>query len=183
MTVICLLRGVNVGSHQIKMAELRDLFAQGLGFQNVRTFIQSGNVLFETGKRPDAKGLEKAIHDRFGFQADVLLRTAAELDEAIARNPFAGREGIDNSKLIVTFLSRDHGQEAAARLQAMDLAGEEAHLVGNHLYMYFHEGVGKTKLRFPALAKAVGEPGTGRNWNSVLKLAAMARESGVKGGG
>lgn len=174
MTIVCLLRGVNVGgNHKMKMDALRDLFTE-LGYTNPRTFIQSGNIVFEARKLPDAMKLEQAIEARFGFHSGVILRTAAELRETIERNPFAGREGIDASRLLVTFLSRDPGAEAGAKLLALDLAGEEAHLRGRDLYIYFQQGMGKTKLKFPAVAKALGEPGTGRNWNSVLKLAEMA---------
>lgn len=176
MTTICLLRGVNVGGHQIKMAELRDCFSETLGFEDVRTFIQSGNVVFRSRKKPDPQKIEKAVETRFGFHSDVILRTPEEWKETIARNPFAGRENLVSGKLVVTFLQRDPGTEAGAKLQALDLAGEEAHLRGRDLYIYFHNGMGKTKLKFSALTKAIGEAGTGRNWNSVLKLAAMASE-------
>lgn len=173
--IVCLLRAVNVGGHHsMKMVELQDLFATQLGFDNPRTFIQSGNIVFGARKMPDSAKLEKAIEERFGFHSDVILRTAEELSETIARNPFAGRAELDGSRLLVTFLSRDPAPDAAAKLQAMDMPGEEAHLRGRDLYIYFHEGVGKTKLKFPALARILGEPGTARNWNSVLKLAEMA---------
>jgi uncharacterized protein (DUF1697 family) len=175
MTILCLLRGVNVGgNHKMKMEELRQLFID-LGYTNARTFIQSGNIVFKAQKMPDAKKLEKAIEERFGFHSDVILRTATEMQETIARNPFADREGLDGSRLLVTFLSRDPAPDGAQKLQAMDLAGEEAHLRGRELFIYFQNGAGKTKLKFPAVAKALGESGTARNWNSVLKLAEMAR--------
>jgi uncharacterized protein (DUF1697 family) len=174
MTVVCLLRGVNVGgSHKMKMDALRDLFTE-LGYANPRTLIQSGNIVFEARRLPDSRKLESAIESRFGFHSDVVLRTAEELGETIHGNPFAGREGINPSRLLVTFLSRDPGTEAEASLHALDLAGEEAHLRGRDLYIYFQQGIGKTRLKFPALAKALGESGTARNWNTVLKLVEMA---------
>jgi len=159
----------------MKMDALRELFANQLGFDDPRTFIQSGNIVFGTRRIPDAAKIGKAIEKRFGFHADVILRTAEELRDTIARNPFAGRPELDGSRLLVTFLSRHPAVDCNEKLQAMDLAGEEAHLLGRELYLYFRGGVGRTKLKFPVLTRILGEPGTARNWNSVLKLAEFSK--------
>lgn len=181
MVLICLLRGVNLGGHhKIKMEELRALFADQLGYQSPRTFIQSGNVVFEVrGGRKEVvitDAIEKAIEARFGFHSDVILRSPSEMAGVIERNPFVGRPALDPSRLVVTFLSRIPDAAAGARLASVDAAGEELHLIGRELYMYFRDGIGKTKLNFKKIARAVGEDGTGRNWNSVVKLEELARE-------
>src|ERR1700722_2659503 len=96
--IISLLRGVNVGGHNmIKMDALRSLY-ESLGLRKVETFIQSGNVIFTTQARDRTaltKRIEEAIEQKFGFHSDVILRTAAELRDALARNPFAERLDID----------------------------------------------------------------------------------------
>src|SRR5688500_13547972 len=108
--VISMLRGVNVGAHnRIKMDELRAVY-ESLDLKDVRTYVQSGNVVFRTKARELgrlAAGIEDAIQRRFGFRSDVILRTPSELREAIAKNPFAKRSGIEASKLLVTFLAND----------------------------------------------------------------------------
>src|SRR5258708_1641774 len=107
--VISMLRGVNVGGHRkVGMEALRTLY-ESLGFEDPQTYIQSGNVVFRTKARDlvaVAARIEDAIGESYGFRPDVILRTAAELRDAITRNPFAARPGIDPAKLLVMFLSR-----------------------------------------------------------------------------
>ncbi len=108
--VVSMLRGVNVvGRNKIDMPALRALY-QRLGLRNPQTYIQSGNVVFateETDLKPLATRIESAIEKKFGFRPAVVLRTAAELRDAIARNPFASRAGILPNRLIVFFLAAD----------------------------------------------------------------------------
>lgn len=176
-TVVSLLRGVNVGGHhQVPMDKLRALH-ESLGHREVRTYIQSGNVVFRTS----ARGLPRlaaeigaAIEKTFGFRCDVVLRTAAELRAVVEHNPFAGRPGLDPAKLAVTFLPLDPPAGAAARLAALPIAPEEVHLISRELYTYFPNGMGRTKMPFAAVARVLGSPGTARNWNTVVKLLEMA---------
>jgi uncharacterized protein (DUF1697 family) len=181
--VIALLRGVNVGGHRkVPMARLRQL-CETLGFRDPQTYVQSGNVVFRSSLKPIAKiqaHLELGIAAEFGFTVDTVLRTSRELQHCFAANPFRARPDIEPAKLLVTFLKT--APSAVAR-QAFDAlkAGpfaahlEELHLIGRELFIHFPNGMGKTKLSFPAIAKALGEPGTARNWNSVTKLLEMAR--------
>src|SRR5271166_158926 len=108
--VISMLRGVNVGGHnKIKMDALRDLY-KSLGLRDAQTYVQSGNVAFKTdaeGLASLAKRIEDAIERKFGFRPGVTLRTAADLRDVIARNPFAKRRDVDPGKLIVTFLAAE----------------------------------------------------------------------------
>ena len=113
--IISMLRGVNVGGHNlIKMDALRACF-EGMKLRDPQTYVQSGNVIF--GARDQdlprlARRIEKAIESTFGFRPDVILRTSAEMQGVIKRNPFATRTGIEPGKLVVTFLPEDPGEEA-----------------------------------------------------------------------
>lgn len=173
--LISMLRGVNVGGHnKIKMDALRSLY-ESLKFTDCQTYVQSGNVVFAMRERdPDlnslATRLQSAIARKFGFSPDVILRTSAELRAAIATNPFAKRAGIDSSKLLVAFLASDPGAQARANLSAIKIAPEEVIFAGRELYIYFPNGIGRAKLSWPAIDRALKVPLTGRNWNTVTKL-------------
>ncbi len=174
--IISLLRGVNVGGHhKIKMDALRALY-ESLGLRNPQTYIQSGNVVFRTSERDTSKlaaRIESAIEKKCSFRPDVILRTESELRDVIARNPFAKRNGIEPNKLAVIFLAQE--PEPAARTAVLSIKPdpEELHLLGRELYIYFPDGMGRSKLP-AALAKAMKNAGTARNWNTVAKLLEMA---------
>src|SRR5450759_5835900 len=112
--IISMLRAVNVGAHnRIKMDALRAIY-ESLGLRDPQTYVQSGNVVSRTDKRDLvalAKRIEDAIEQGFGFRPAVILRTSGELRDAIARNPFAKRSGIEPSKILVYFLASDPGAE------------------------------------------------------------------------
>jgi uncharacterized protein (DUF1697 family) len=175
--VISLLRGVNVGGHnKVKMDALRSLY-ESLNLRNACTYVQSGNVIFRTDERNFvslASRVENAIERNFGFRPDVIVRTASELRDVIARNPFAARRGIDASKLLVVFLARDPGLEARDRVLKINADPEELQIGGRELYIHFPNGMGRSKLSVAAIERALGVPGTGRNWNTVTKLLEIA---------
>ncbi len=168
--IISLLRGVNVGGHhKIKMDELRALY-ESLGLRDPQTYVQSGNVVCESKERNLAAlagKIETAIEKKFGFRPDVVLRTASEMRDVVTRNPFAKRKDTNPSKLIVFFLTRDPGEFAITTER------EEVHFRGRELYIYFPDGMGRSKL-VPVLSRALKNTGTARNWNTVTKLLAMA---------
>jgi uncharacterized protein (DUF1697 family) len=179
MTVmICLLRGVNVGGHNmIKMDALRAL-CESLGHSKVQTYVQSGNVVFQTGERDGAKlaaKIEDDIAKKNGFRPDVILRTAAEMREVIAKNPFAKRNGIEPGKLIVTFLADQLSAKMKAAVLGLKPDLEEIRVHGRELYIYFPDGSGRSKL-VPLLSRVLKNKGAGRNWNTVLKLLEMAEK-------
>jgi uncharacterized protein (DUF1697 family) len=158
------------------MADLKALY-ESLGLSGVETLIQSGNVVFRTAERNAdrvAERIEGAIEERFGFRPPVVVRTAAELRSAVERNPFAGRNGIEPSKLAVNFLARAAEAAAHERLRALPEAPEEVVLDGRELYIYFPNGMARPKLSAAQLDKAVGVAMTARNWNTVGKLLEMA---------
>jgi len=181
--VISLLRGVNVGGHnKIPMDALRDL-CQSLGLRNPQTYVQSGNVVFTTAERNLAAlggRMEQEIEKKLAVRTRVILRTAREWREVIARNPFAARAGIAPNRLLVTFLAARPSDEARARALAIQADPEELHVVGRELYTHYPNGMASPKLSMPAVERALGTVGTGRNWNTVLALHELAgrQESG-----
>lgn len=176
--VISMLRGVNVGGHnKIKMDALRALY-ESLKFTGCQTFIQSGNVIFKTKERNLAKlssQIQTAIERSFGFRPDVILRTSDELRDVIARNPFAKRRGIEPGKLVVTFLASVPAPETRDNLLKLKTDPDELHIDGRELYIYFPNGMGRSKL-WSLIERTLKISGTGRNWNSVTKMLAIADE-------
>ena len=175
--VISMLQGVNLGSHhRIKMDDLRSLY-ESLELRDVRTYVQSGNVVFKTRERDLPRlirRIETEIERTFGFHSDVILRTTSEMKTVVARNPFAKRRGIEPAKLLVTFLAGDPGEEARDKVRSIETHPEELHIEHRELYVYFPNGIGRSKLPAGALKSALKVPGTARNWNSVTKLLEIA---------
>ena len=180
MTVVVgLLRGVNVGGkHKIRMETLRAL-CESLGFEEPRTFIQSGNVVFRTRQRNLrllAERLEEAIERGHGFRPAVVLRTVADMRGVVARNPFGTRRDIEPAKLVVTFLADQPAVSACQKVLAMKTDPEELRIVGREMFIHFPLGMGRTKVPTAQIEKTLGTPGTGRNWNTVLKLLDIAEQ-------
>jgi uncharacterized protein (DUF1697 family) len=168
MTVyVALLRAINVGgSGKLPMTKLK-MLCDDLGFEDVRTYIQSGNVIFESRKTEEAvrKGLEAALGKVLRHPADVALRTAAEMAMVLAGNPFAKAPP---AKVGVAFLGK---HVSKGMLKDVTIPGkEEVGLGRREVYIHFPDGMGRSKLKLP---KAWG-PATVRNINTVGKLAAMA---------
>jgi uncharacterized protein (DUF1697 family) len=177
--IICMLRGVNVGGHNLIKMDALKVLCVSLKLKDPHTYVQSGNVIFKTDEKDVAK-LAKRIQDtidkNFGFRPEVILRTAADFRDVIKRNPFAKRNGIEPSKLLVTFLAAGPGKEA--REQALDINTdpEELHIIGREAYIYFLNGQGRSKLPWPKIERALQTSGTGRNWNSVTKMLEIAEK-------
>lgn len=166
--VIALLRAVNLGgTSKLAMADLKAI-CEGLGFEDVTTYIQSGNVLFRSGLEPAQAGrmLDEALAEKLGKAPGVMVRSRADLEAIAAANPFP--DAMPNF-LIVTFLPEKAPADALDIFTAPD--GEEAHVADREIYVHYPNGSGRSKLKLPAL-----KPGTGRNLNTVRKLAEMAAE-------
>jgi uncharacterized protein (DUF1697 family) len=174
-----MLRGINLAKHhRIGMDALRGLY-ESLGLREVATYIQSGNVIFQTQARnldPVARWIEDAFEGRFGFRADVMLRTPAQLREVIARNPFAARGGIDPARLVVSFLRSHPAPQARNKVLALKVGPEELFMEGRELYVYYPDGIGRSKLVPALLDRNLGTPSTARNWNTVRKLLELAEK-------
>jgi uncharacterized protein (DUF1697 family) len=180
--IVSLLRGVNVGGHnKIKMDALRTLY-ESLGLGNPVTYVQSGNVVFTTEQTdlPElASMIAGGIQRSFGFRPEVILRTISEIRDVLAKNPFLNRNGLDPSKLLVLFLINDPG--ALETLRTLETDGEEVVIHGREVYIYFPDGMGRSKL--PALlASVIKAPATGRNWRTVTKLSEIAERLEAFGG-
>jgi len=182
--IISMLRGVNVGGrNKIKMEALRALY-ESVKLHDAQTYVQSGNVIFRTDERDLlrlAMRIEDGIEKKFGFCPDVILRTAAEMRDVIARNPFAKRRGIEPGKLLVSFLVSDPGEEGREKLRQMNCDPEELRIEGREVYIYFPNGMGRSKLPWARLHKILKTPATGRNWNSVTKMLEMAEKLEASG--
>lgn len=172
-TQIALLRAVNVGgTGKVPMAQLRAVI-EGLGFCDVRTLLQSGNVVFGAGTRKPASvepTLEAAVAKAFGVATDIHVRTAAELAAVAAANPFPTEAQSDPARLHVLFLRKAPPKAAFATLQAAIVGKERVRGDGRHAYIHFPDGAGASKLTPAMLARHLGAGGTARNWNTVRKL-------------
>lgn len=178
---IALLRGINIGPHKrMKMEKLRASCEQ-LGFKQVQTLIQSGNVVFQAAKiSPEAvsRKIEKQIETDFGFSADVITRTKEELGGIIEKNPFLGRKEMDQAKLHVVFVPQAPSPEAIKKLESLTLSPDKVHPAGKEIYFYFPNGVSGSSLWKHPLDRVLGVTGTMRNWNAVTKLHEMVVKCG-----
>lgn len=163
---IALLRGINVvGANQLAMKDLVALCGD-CGFQNARTWIQSGNAVFESKLKEEAirRTLEKALAGKMTRPIAVMVRTPAEMRAVIEANPFPDKEG---SKVAVVFFA---GNAPAQKVEGLrGPAGEQVVRGKREIYIYYPEGQGRSKLRLPWK-----EPGTIRNMNTVRKLAELS---------
>ena len=175
MTHIALLRAVNVGgTGRVPMAELRAMFAK-LGFEDAQTLLQSGNVVFDGGKQKCAELetlLENETEKKFKHRPDYMIRTGAEWQKLVAANPFVREAKADPGRLVVLPFKKKPSGDIKA-LRAAIKGKETVELVGRELYAYYPDGQGNSKLNGALIEKHLGARGTARNWNTVLKLAAL----------
>lgn len=178
-TYIALFRGINVGStRSLPMRELVELLA-GLGLQKIRTYIQSGNVVFETDENELARltqRISQAVEERRGFAPAVLLLEAADLENAIAANPYPEAEPSPKT-LHVFFLAEPPPNPDLEKLERIKLDSERFTLQGKLFYLHAPVGIGRSKLA-ASVEKALGVPATGRNWRTVGEIMALAKASG-----
>lgn len=183
MTVyIALLRGINVGGKNIiKMADLRQMFAS-LGMQCVRTYIQSGNVLFESDEEETAlrQKVENEIKNVFGLTVPVVLRTAEEMNWIANKCPFSEKEILEaestceGESLYVAMLAEQPSQEGIERLQVYNTDKEKFRVSGRDVFLLFHQSIRNSKL-----ANNLGKlevTATVRNWKTVNKLVALTEQ-------
>jgi uncharacterized protein (DUF1697 family) len=168
---VALLRAVNVGgAGKLAMGDLRAC-CEGLGFADVRTLLQSGNVVFKAGALNGAaleQTLEAALEAILGLKTEVFVRDGAELGDIVAANPFPAFAKKDPSHLVVVFMKKATGAADRQAIAAATKRGpEEAKAHGRQVYITYSAGIGRSTLKLPV-------EGTARNWNTVTKLAAMA---------
>ena len=177
MTYIAMLRGINVGrGKMVKMERLRTLFA-GLGFGEVKTYVQSGNVVFQSERKSPAeltRTIEAKIQRDFGFAVPVLVKTSKELARIVHKNPLLRVKGIDVSKLHVTFLSDAPPKTATKVLEDLATTRERFRILNREIYLYCPDGYGNSKLTNNTIEKKFSLVATTRNWRTVSALLEMA---------
>jgi uncharacterized protein (DUF1697 family) len=176
---IALLRAINVGGRNlVAMSDLRDLL-EGLGFAGAKTLLQSGNLAFQSDRQTGAaleRLLEVETEKRFGIPVVYLARTAEEWAKVVARNPFPKEAKRDPGHLLVVFLKEAPEAKSVRALQSAIKGPETVRSDGKQLYVVYPTGVGTSKLTNTLIERTLGSRGTGRNWNTILKLAALVRE-------
>ena len=175
---ILLLRGINLGSHKrIAMPELRAVLSEA-GFEDVRTYVASGNVVLSAAASPAEVGAaaERLIAERFGFPVDVIVRTGEELAEVVARNPLAD-VAVNPKRYQVSFLESEPDAEAVERAAAAAAPGERLVAIGRELYAWHPDGIGRSKMWTKLAGTGLGVRGTARNWATVCALGDMALDS------
>ena len=177
-THLALLRGINVGGNRkLPMADLR-AFVEELGFQEARTLLQSGNLVFRSDGQRDDPTLETFLEaeaaTRLGLNTAFILRTPAEWAEVITRNPFPEAAANDPGRLLVMFFREPPTPDAIQALRAVATLSERIHPDGCQLYASFPAGIGDSKAATVLMSPRFSKHATGRNWNTVLKLGSMA---------
>ena len=174
---IAILRGINIsGKNKIKMADLRESL-ENLGFTNVKTYIQSGNIIFEALKAPVKKlseMIQKKIVSNFGFSVLVIVKTPLEINETITNNPFLKQKNYDPSKFHVTFLSKLPRKIDLEKLSEVK-SEDQVYCYGKDIYLYCPNGYGRTKLTNNFLEKLLAVSATTRNWKTVNNLYALTQ--------
>jgi uncharacterized protein (DUF1697 family) len=176
---VSMLKGINVGGQkQIRMETLRGIYEE-LGFTRVRTYVQSGNVVFESTEQDPSvlvKRVEAQIKQACGYQVSVFIRQAQELRGILAGNPFINDRNEDLSKLHVTFLYRIPSEPWWSELATPRDTADEFARGEMAIYLFCPNGYGKTKLSNSLFERKLGMPVTTRNWNTVNALYKMAIE-------
>ena len=176
MLVVALLRAVNLAAHnKVEMASLRAMLAD-LGYAGARSVLQSGNLVFDAGAAPSSaieQNLERETKRRLGLETDFFVRTAKDWRGILDANPFAAEAARDPGHLLVLFLKDAPGRSAVAALTAAISGREVVRVTGRHVYIVYPDGVGRSRLTTSLLERKLGTRVTGRNWNTVTRLAPM----------
>ena len=185
-TYIALLRGVNIGGNTLKMERLRALCAD-LGFENIRTYVQSGNVLFENAGTVAAckKALEDKLLGQTRLPVTVIVRKPADMRRVLGNNPFpdvvasdmenSGRVGSsERARLYVAFLAAAPGREKMQTVRKLQFGQDRFHIAGKEIYLRYAQGYGNSKMNNNVFEKVLGIRATTRNWNTIKNLWKLA---------
>ena len=174
VTYVSLLRGINVSGHRkVRMEELKRIYSR-ISLQNPRTYLQSGNVLFDYipgNARLLAERIERAIAKELGLDVKVIIRDGIALRKVIQSNPFAGK---DATKIHVTFLSQDPARDGGEQIDKAAEPNEAVAVAGSEIYLYCPNGYGRSRLSNMFFERIFGIPATTRNWRTVNALASMS---------
>jgi len=174
---IAMLRGINVGGNKVVKMDALCKSLEALGFEEVKTYLQSGNAVFKATKQSPAelcKKIEKRILRDFGFGVTVISRSTEEMGRMIEQNPFMRDKGVDTSKLHVTFLDSLPEPSAWKKMAAVSAGSDRFHPAGSDIYLHCPGGYGNTKLSNNAFERILAVRATTRNWNTVNNLYQMA---------
>lgn len=171
---VALLRGVNVGGRVLPMTALRELAGE-LGWSEVSTYIASGNLLFEAKGSQAAleTALEQAILDAFAMKVPVVIRTASQLEAYLDGNPFERAVRDEPNRLLLLLPKKPAAKDAEAKLEARAENGERVGRAGDGLWIWFPNGIARSKLSPLLLDKLVDSPATSRNWRTIKRLHEM----------
>lgn len=175
---IAILRGINVGGkRKILMADLKELMGS-LGYQNIQTYIQSGNLIFELDKKIEsneiAENIENAIEKNFNLEVPVIVLSAEEIENAVANNPFYKADA-DINKLHLTFLNEVPDKEKLAFVESFDHSPDQFKIIGKNAFIYCEDSYHKSKLTNDLFEKKLKVKATTRNWKTVLKLWELSK--------
>lgn len=179
MVHVALLRAVNLPAHnKVAMSDLRDLLDQ-LGFEEPRSLLQSGNLVFRAA-RPAGASLERLLETeaekRLQLRTEFFVRSAKEWKGVVAGNPFTEEAARDPGHLLVMFFRDVLRTDAVHALQAAITGRERVRAEGKQAYIVYPDGIGRSRVTNAFIEKKLGSRGTGRNWNTVLKLGLLAEE-------
>lgn len=166
------------GQKKIRMVDLREHLAE-LDFNNIQTYVQSGNVIFETQETDPlqlASDIKQKILEKYGFDVPVLVKKPAELETVLVNNPFAKQTNDDTTKLYVVFLSESPDPSRLEKLQQVDYSPEEFRLLDTDLYLLVPNGYGRAKMNNNFFEQKLKVPATTRNWKTVNTLLELAGE-------
>ena len=175
---VSLLRGINVGGHNlVSMARLRALY-DALACEDVATYLQSGNVVFRRDRDPAGVGkggVEKAIKRELGIDVRVLDRSHGDLAGIVEADPFPGA---DPSRRFVMFLAAAPGTEIAREIEQVKLGPDESRLIGQEIHLHCPDGIGNSKLPALLTERRLGVTATTRNWRTVSRLLELSGDVG-----
>lgn len=178
-TFVAFLRAVNVAGHN--GVGMRDLcaMAEGLGLANVRSFLQSGNLIVQSGKSAQtvAALLERGSKERLGLATDFIVRSREQLDAAMAGNPFRDEARDAPARLVVAFTHVPPKPAGLAALQQAIRGRERVAAANGEVFVVYPDGIGRSTLTTALLERHLGTPVTARNWNTLTRLAALMKRS------
>jgi len=176
MKHLALLRGINVSGHNMIKMEALKTTLETIGFTNVVTYIQSGNVFVETEEESGfgvGFKIKQEIFKTFGHEVPVIVIGKNDLELCFKNNPFLKQKDVDTKKLYVAFISKELSSSAINELKISQFKPDEAVIDGNRIFIKYDIGAGKTRLDQKYIEKKLNVTATIRNWNTVTKLLEM----------
>lgn len=176
---LALLRGINVSGHNMIKMEALKTTLEAIGFTNVVTYIQSGNVFVETEEESGfgvGFKIKQEIFKTFGHEVPVIVIGKNDLELCLKNNPFLKQKEVDTKKLYVAFISKELSSSAINELKISQFKPDEAVIDGNRIFIKYDIGAGKTRLDQKYIEKKLNVTATIRNWNTVTKLLEMFEE-------